>query len=103
MESTVKESSNLIPILRVGVTMTTIGDETIIYPNHDDESTEPYVIWVNETGSLALSMVDGNTSICDITKKICLEYDIDNELFVTKDIIELFKELEEKRIIEWKQ
>ncbi len=89
-----------VPIIKENVVITKYGNECVINPSFKDE-TEPYVITLNDTGTFILNKIDGIKTIKDILEKMTEYYDI-NEKIAKKDLYELIKDLEEGKIIEWK-
>lgn len=101
MESIVNDLDFKVPIIKENVVITKIGDVSVVSPSYEDE-TEPYIITLNDTGTFIFYEIDGIKTIKELIEKIVSNYDID---FVSakEDLYGLIKDLEEGKIIVWKE
>lgn len=97
MKCIVSELDKKVPVIRENVVITKIGNESVVNPSFEDE-IEPYVITLNETGTLVLNEIDGKKTIRGIIDNMIEYYDITEDV-VREDLYELKKDLEEGNII----
>lgn len=91
-----------VPIIKDNVVITSIGNECVIYPSYDDEEDLPYVITLDEIGTFILKKINGNDSLGNILENILNVYDVSYNQALS-DLIELFNDLIEGKIIIWKK
>ena len=100
-EYIVKDLDLKVPIIKENVVITKIGDGSVVSPSYEDES-EPYIITLNDTGTFIFFEIDGIKTVKELVEKMISHYDIDY-INAKEDLYELVKDLEEGKIIVWKE
>ena len=82
-----------IPVINNHLTIREIGEEIIILSEEDLE-----IHSLEGSATFLWKCIDGKTTLQDILKKLCDEYDVSIERG-KKDIIDFFEECESKNLI----
>ena len=78
-----------------GVTLTEADDESILY-----DSIKGQIHILNPTGAKIWDLCDGNNTLEDIAKNICVQFETDDFESVSKDVEEYLAELKKLELIE---